>query len=123
MRQSGVVTAKTADFFKLDINAPAPGVLPSIAFNGATKRNRPNLNIGAVVYCRVLSAHKDLDTQLTCEWPETKKGWSTGEVYLCNLTNGGEEKASGEKLKGNESPSSHTSKRNSVGPLSIVPVL
>ena len=90
----GVVVGKTSEFFRVDIKAMSHAVLPTIAFNGATKRNRPNLQNGAVVYCRVTEAHKDLDTKLTCESPETNKGWSTNEVYLCHLTTGGEDPAS-----------------------------
>lgn len=41
----GVIVGKTADFFRVDIKSFSNAVLPTIAFNGATKRNRPNLQV------------------------------------------------------------------------------
>lgn len=49
----GIVVEKNAEFFKLEINAPFLALLPVLAFDGATKRNRPNLQPGALVFCRV----------------------------------------------------------------------
>ncbi len=43
-----------------------PGLLPHLAFDGATKRNKPNLSVGALVYCRVAVANKDMDSELSC---------------------------------------------------------
>ena len=33
---------------------------------GATRRNRPNLQTGDLVYCRVLTASRDLEPTLSC---------------------------------------------------------
>eukprot|EP00434_Breviolum_minutum_P019107 symbB.v1.2.016841.t1/scaffold1278.1/size127201/10 len=66
----------------VEIRAPSPAFLPTLAWNGATKRNRPVLEIGT------LAAHPDLDTELTCIDPDTKKSWSTGEVLLGELKGG-----------------------------------
>jgi len=41
----GVVVDKRTDDFRLDIRGPSLGVLPSLAFEGATKRARPKLGI------------------------------------------------------------------------------
>ena len=49
----GVVTAKTGDLFRVDIGTSQPASLSYLAFEGATKRNRPNVNIGDIVYAKV----------------------------------------------------------------------
>ena len=38
----GVITARMGDNFEVDINAPSRAILPMLAFEGATRRNRPN---------------------------------------------------------------------------------
>ncbi len=80
----GVIEDKTGDFYKVSILSGATCLLSRLAFEGATKRNKPELKIGDVIYCRVQLAHKDLDTELTCtaNASVSKKEWSTGEsVY------------------------------------------
>ena len=44
----GVVEKSFGLNYVLDINAGASAILPALAFSGATKRNRPNLGIGAM---------------------------------------------------------------------------
>ncbi|XP_008072332.1 exosome complex component RRP40 isoform X2 [Carlito syrichta] len=39
----GIVTAKSGDIFKIDIGGSEPASLSYLAFEGATKRNRPNV--------------------------------------------------------------------------------
>ncbi|RHY55231.1 hypothetical protein DYB30_002581 [Aphanomyces astaci] len=51
--------------------------LGMLAFDGASKRNRPNMQPGSLVYCRVVRAAKDLDACVTCEG--TSVEWSTGQ--------------------------------------------
>eukprot|EP00933_Yihiella_yeosuensis_P068323 TRINITY_DN7385_c0_g1_i1.p1 TRINITY_DN7385_c0_g1~~TRINITY_DN7385_c0_g1_i1.p1 ORF type:complete len:229 (-),score=47.18 TRINITY_DN7385_c0_g1_i1:180-866(-) len=84
----GIVMGRNADFYKVDIRAPSPAFLPTLSFNAATKRNRPQFEIGSLVYCRVEEAHPDLDTELSCVDSETKKSWNTGEVLYGELKGG-----------------------------------
>ncbi|CAE8612566.1 unnamed protein product, partial [Polarella glacialis] len=84
----GIVMSRNSEFYKVDIRSPSAAFLPCLSFNAATKRNRPQLEIGSLVYARVEEAHADLDTELTCIDPETKKCWNTGEVLLGELKNG-----------------------------------
>eukprot|EP00927_Polykrikos_kofoidii_P072784 TRINITY_DN68879_c0_g1_i1.p1 TRINITY_DN68879_c0_g1~~TRINITY_DN68879_c0_g1_i1.p1 ORF type:complete len:231 (+),score=34.80 TRINITY_DN68879_c0_g1_i1:200-892(+) len=84
----GIITHRTADAYKVDIRAPSPAYLPSLAFNSATRRNRPNLEVGALVFARVVSAHPDLETELSCVDLETKKAWTTMEVQYGELKGG-----------------------------------
>ena len=39
--------------YKLDINDRFEATLESVDFQGATKRNKPNLELGDLVYCKV----------------------------------------------------------------------
>ena len=49
----GVIKNKIGDNFIVDINAPMEGILGGLEFDGATKRNKPSLNIGDLVFTRV----------------------------------------------------------------------
>lgn len=86
----GIIEDKTGDFYKVNIRSGATAFLSRLGFEGATKRNRPELKTGEVVYCRVQMAHKDLDTELTCiaSGGVSKKEWSTGESVYGALNGG-----------------------------------
>ncbi|KAF2820017.1 exosome complex exonuclease-like protein Rrp40 [Ophiobolus disseminans] len=58
-------------------NTP-PAALPHLAFEGATKKTRPQLPPASLVYCRVVSAGKDSAPELTCMDPATGKGEGLG---------------------------------------------
>ena len=62
----GIVIERHGENLALDIGGPFPAVLNSLAFEGATRRNRPKLGEGDLVYARVTLAHKDVDTELSC---------------------------------------------------------
>lgn len=62
----GVITDKHFENFTVDIGAPFSAVLPQLSFEGATRRNRPNLHVGDVVHARVVHAHRDADPVLSC---------------------------------------------------------
>ena len=55
-----------AEEYKVDIKAPCQALLSTLAFEGATKRNRPMLKVGDVVFCRVTSASPYTDPELSC---------------------------------------------------------
>ena len=71
----GTVVEKHGEAYKVDIGTAQPAMLPAIAFEGATKRNRPNIPVGALVYCRVAIANKFMETELTCISVHFKKDW------------------------------------------------
>ncbi|KAL8718462.1 MAG: hypothetical protein Q9225_004410 [Loekoesia sp. 1 TL-2023] len=54
--------------------------LPQLAFEGATKKTRPQLSPGSLIYARVLSAAKHLDPEIVCYNPSTGKGEGMGEL-------------------------------------------
>ncbi|KAF9281055.1 Exosome component 3 [Linnemannia elongata] len=76
----GVVTGKSAEHYKVDIGASQPALLGVLAFEGATKRNKPNHNIGDLLYCRVSMANKDMEAELECMNPTTGKADGFGEL-------------------------------------------
>jgi len=70
----------------VNIFSSALAQLHRLSFDGATKRNKPELKVGDVVYCRISLAHKDLETELTCMAAVgTKKDWSSGETVLISI--------------------------------------
>ena len=67
----------------MNLFSGSAALLHRLGFEGATKRNKPELKIGDVVYCRVSLAHADLDTEVTCTTTSgIKKEWSSGETVL-----------------------------------------
>jgi len=84
----GIVTHRSSEIYRVDIRAPCTALLPSLAFNAATRRNKPAIEVGALVYARVAAAHPDLETELSCVDPESKKSWNTGEILLGELRGG-----------------------------------
>uniref|UniRef100_A0A6G1SHB6 Ribosomal RNA-processing protein 40 n=1 Tax=Aceria tosichella TaxID=561515 RepID=A0A6G1SHB6_9ACAR len=62
----GVVRSKGSLHSRVDINSAELATLSLLAFEGANKRNKPNLNVGDLVYAKVLSASKHVETELVC---------------------------------------------------------
>ena len=66
--------------YRVDIGGPHPAALPVLAFEGATKRNKPNLEVGALVYARVSLANKDMEPEIECINPSSGKADGFGEL-------------------------------------------
>uniref|UniRef100_A0A8D2JHP1 Exosome complex component RRP40 n=1 Tax=Varanus komodoensis TaxID=61221 RepID=A0A8D2JHP1_VARKO len=62
----GIVTAKAGDIFKLDVGGSEQASLSYLAFEGATKRNRPNVQVGDLVYGQFIVANKDMEPEMAC---------------------------------------------------------
>lgn len=62
----GLVTDKGGDAYGVDVGGAFPASLPALAFEGATRRNRPPLGKGDLVLARVVSANRDVDAELAC---------------------------------------------------------
>eukprot|EP00906_Rhabdomonas_costata_P019410 RCo028355 len=86
----GVVVRKTVDNYTVDIGAAHLAVLDALAFDGASRRNRPALQVGSVVYARVQGASRDMDPELTCcsVTAEFRKDWVTGLGLFGELQGG-----------------------------------
>ncbi|CEG40060.1 exosome complex exonuclease [Plasmopara halstedii] len=86
----GIVTDRNADFYRVNIGAAACATLGTLAFDGATKRNRPSLRLGSLVYARVSKSNPNVEPEITCEAPPsvTKKDWMTGLAIYGELNDG-----------------------------------
>ncbi len=105
----GAVTQRLGESYRVDIGSAHYATLDALAFEGATKRSKPNLKvraysthicrdpgtylfgqIGSLIYARVSLAHKDMDPELECFDAQTRKAEGFGElkggfVVRCSL--------------------------------------
>ncbi|KAI0769042.1 exosome complex exonuclease RRP40 [Trametes elegans] len=76
----GVVISRSGENWRVDIGSAHMASLDGLAFEGATKRNRPNLKVGSLLYARVSLAHKDMEPELECFDAQTRKAEGFGEL-------------------------------------------
>ncbi|EFI27164.1 exosome complex exonuclease RRP40 [Coprinopsis cinerea okayama7 len=76
----GVVTQRLGEGYRVDIGSAHQASLDALAFEGATKRNKPNLKVGSLIYARVSLAHKDMEPELECFDAQTRKAEGFGEL-------------------------------------------
>ncbi|KAK7056902.1 exosome non-catalytic core subunit rrp40 [Paramarasmius palmivorus] len=76
----GVVSQRQGEGYRVDIGSAHSANLDGLAFEGATKRNKPNLKVGCLVYARVSLAHKDMEPELECFDAQTHKAEGFGEL-------------------------------------------
>ncbi|XP_038220708.1 exosome complex component RRP40 [Zerene cesonia] len=85
----GVVVQKAGDIFRVDVGGSCTAALSYLSFEGATKKNRPEVQIGDVVYAKMLVASKDMEPELVCVDSHGKKGrlgvLTDGFVFKCSL--------------------------------------
>ncbi|VDK19688.1 unnamed protein product, partial [Anisakis simplex] len=62
----GIIRAARGDIIKVDIGASDIATISYLNFEGATKRNRPALKPGDLIYATVSLAMKHLEANLTC---------------------------------------------------------
>ncbi len=73
------VQRSSMDFFHLSICPHTPqAILPQLAFEGASKKTRPQLKANDLVYAKVLAANKNMEVELTCVNPSTGKSEPEG---------------------------------------------
>ncbi|XP_075529123.1 exosome complex component Rrp40 isoform X2 [Dermacentor variabilis] len=70
----GVVTAKGGETVRVNIGCSEPATLSVFAFEGATKRNRPDVEVGDIVMAQVLMANRGMEPELVCVDSYGKKG-------------------------------------------------
>ncbi|KAL0218708.1 hypothetical protein P9112_004361 [Eukaryota sp. TZLM1-RC] len=84
----GVIVDRLSENFKVDIDATEYAMLPFTEFESYTKKNRPDIPVNALIYCRVTSiVGPDVETELSCLSTEGKAdgfGHLTGG-YLVNV--------------------------------------
>ena len=85
------------DLYRVNLASSHPGLLSSLAFEGATKRNRPSLQPGQAVYARVISTLADQQQHeplsLSCQLGPhdvgvPRKDWMTNEGTYGELRGG-----------------------------------
>lgn len=91
--ESALLLGTASTLYQIDINLPYPAQLDSLAFDGATKKHRPRLTTGDVVFARILSLRtRGVGPLLTCRVSEKSglmpKSWTTGESFFGPLTGG-----------------------------------
>lgn len=86
----GTILGRFGEQYSVDIGSAAVAVLPDTAFDGATRRNKPNLLPGCLVYCRIAASNRDMDPELTCTSASTqlRRDWVTGESLFGELKGG-----------------------------------
>jgi exosome complex component RRP40 len=77
----GTIQRSTADLYTVLLtDYTFPATLPHLSFELATKKTKPNLSPGALVYARVSLAHKHMDAELECVSPTTGKADGLGPL-------------------------------------------
>lgn len=62
----GLVVDRRSESYTIDIGGPVHASLSIFLFEGATRRNIPNLQAGSVLYMRVVKAPRDMTPELSC---------------------------------------------------------
>ncbi|XP_030754204.1 exosome complex component RRP40 [Sitophilus oryzae] len=84
----GIVTKKSSDNLKVDIGSAESASLSMLAFEGATKKVKPDVNVGDVIYAKVINAHKEMEPELVCidqYYKAGKLGVLSNEGFVINL--------------------------------------
>jgi exosome complex component RRP40 len=78
----GIIVQKSAEFYKIDINSYTSAILNTKDFEGATKKTKPNLNLGDLVFARISKVNKFDTPLLSCISLHETKNWASGESYF-----------------------------------------
>lgn len=84
----GRVLGKQGEHYHLDISDRFIGLLQYADFEGATKRNRPYLETGTLVYGRIKKSSKHMNPIVSCSSHTNRKTWSSGEAEFMELRGG-----------------------------------
>ena len=76
----GVVTGRQGDYFKVDIGASDLAFINYLSFEGSSKRNRPNINNGNVIFGKLINANKDMEPEMSCIDPGNNKANGMGVI-------------------------------------------
>ncbi|XP_054721934.1 exosome complex component RRP40-like [Uloborus diversus] len=62
----GTVVKKGGEEILVDIGSSEPAVVDLLSFEGATKRNKPLIKIGDIIYGKIIVACRDMEPELVC---------------------------------------------------------
>jgi exosome complex component RRP40 len=84
----GTITLKNPEFYKVDIGTYTNAILNTKDFEGASKKTKPNLNLGDLVFARILKVNKFDAPVLSCVSQFDVKNWASGESFFGQLKGG-----------------------------------
>ena len=84
----GRIIDRQGEHYRVNIDDRFDALLQYYDFEGATKRNRPALEPGDIVYSRVLRTSINSSAILTCKSNTNKKTWTSGEAEFIPLIEG-----------------------------------
>ncbi|EPY50846.1 exosome subunit Rrp40 [Schizosaccharomyces cryophilus OY26] len=76
----GQVTSRFAEGYRVDIGSAHSAQLNALAFENVTRKSKPNLAVGSLVYARVSLADRDMEPELECVDATTGKAGGFGEL-------------------------------------------
>ncbi|KAK1925379.1 hypothetical protein DB88DRAFT_483740 [Papiliotrema laurentii] len=76
----GTIIHRHSEGYRVDLGSAQMASLDALAFEGATKRSKPNLKVGTLVYARVTIASRDMEPELECFDAATGKSDGFGEL-------------------------------------------
>jgi exosome complex component RRP40 len=62
----GIIISKNSECYKVDIGGPFFARLDSCAFEGASRRNKPNLAVGSLIHGRMSQCNRDMEPEMEC---------------------------------------------------------
>ena len=75
--------------YKVRLHGTGLARLPELAFDGASKRNKPALAVGSVVFARVAAVSAHVDAELSCcVQSGPRRDWMTGQALFGELRGG-----------------------------------
>lgn len=75
----GTVVGSFGEYYRVSLNNfSAPVLLNQFSFPNASKKNRPHLDVGDLVYARVSAVIPNVDTEIACIDPTTGKDGGFG---------------------------------------------
>lgn len=87
----GVVTKKAGDYFRVDIGAVDSALLHYLSFEGATKKYKPDIQVGDAVFGKLVVSCADMEPELVCVNMTTGKKERFGKLsndgflFTCSL--------------------------------------
>lgn len=84
----GTIVQKSSEFYKVDINTYTYAILSSNNFEGATKKTKPNIHLGDLIFARVLKVNNFDAPVLSCISEFENKNWASGESFFGALKGG-----------------------------------
>ncbi|BGP17220.1 exosome non-catalytic core subunit rrp40 [Rhodosporidiobolus nylandii] len=76
----GLIIERHAEGYRVDYGSSQAASLDALAFEGVTKRNKPNLKIGTLVYTHLLSTPPFSEPEISCVDPSTQEAVGLREL-------------------------------------------